>query len=669
MIEIEVLDENYGWEKAQTFSPEEIVALQLSGKSDDVIAAMNPVPEKLAYISAHEFESARNRLCRFWKTDKEDAFTNLVRETDAQYWIECSAGVASEFKRISAVPVPNTMVKYLLYDHDRIIPAQDGIRFMRQESDLPDRSAWRTIFLLSSIKQYDAVCESLSPLKDYNITTREDAVGAFVALYDQTSDPSIYEQFPIWKETIRRARYILKDCKKNGRLTEHESLLMNRYFKYYLHDYKTLKLEDIPTKYLYTKEDKDGVVYSQSGKRLIGVNDRKRFNSTNYVVADGVESMDDDAMMCLPSLKQISLPETLRRIGSNQFLQSGLESLTIPASVDFAIDGCMCEGCKSLKTVEFKNHQEELGIAMFNGCSSLESVKMPVGVVRLQDLCFAETSSLKTLDLTGVRFIGDECFLNSSAKLRLPETVDVVGLTSFKGMPEDSVYLDNYPNPYNYTLNSKFAHHTFAEFFTEGPMWINGLAALYGLVRYLQDSDLRVHTIEGRKTELALYIKWLHDHIVEGCVFDKEMIEFCAFTMDPATFSSLWFASIMAVKIDEEDLFFKPFLMLKYGIEFKNLLPTIYSIFDSRGSHQAIDEFVETIGKDKNMIHNRKEQSEYLNEADPTLLDEFKFTLTNAHDDLCKVRMKSQYGYAHSTGPTMTTSLELIKRFHDIMSI
>ena len=306
---------------------------------------------------------------------------------------------------------------------------------------------------------------------------------------------------------------------------------------------------------------------------------------------------------------------------------------------------------------------------MFNGCSSLESVKMPVGVVRLQDLCFAETSSLKTIDLTGVRYIGDECFLNSSAKLRLPETVDVVGLTSFKGMPEDSVYLDNYPNPYNYTLNTKFAHHTFAEFFTEGPMWINGLAGLYGLVRYLQDSDLRVHTIEGRKTELALYIKWLHDHLAEGCIFDKEMIDFCAFTMDPATFSSLWFASIMAVKIDEEDLFFKGFEMLKYGIEFKNLLPTIYSIFDSRGSHQAIDEFVESICRDRNVIHNRKEQTKYLNEADSTLLDEFEFAFVNSHDDLCKVRMKSQYGYAHSAGPTLTTSNELIKRFHDVMSV
>lgn len=669
MIEIKVFNDNYGWQKTMTFSPEEIAALQLSGRTDDDIAAMNPIPEKLANISANELESARNKLCEFWKTDNEDGLINLVRECDAQYWVECSAGVASEFKKIGAVPLPNTMVKNLLYGHKPFIPAQDGIRFMRQGADLPDRSAWRTIFLLSSIKQYDAVCESLSPLIDYNIVTREDAVGAFVALYDQTGDPSIYEQFPIWKETIRKARYILKDSKKKGRLTEYESMLLYRYFKYYLKGYEELSLHDLPTKYLYTKEDKDGVVYSLSGKRLIGVTDRKSFNSTNYVIADGVESLDEGAFMCISCLKHIKLPESLRRIGSKQFLQSGLEELTIPASVDFPIGRCMCEGCKSLKTVKFKNHQERLDIALFNGASSLESVNMPAGVVNVLDLCFADTSSLKTIDLTGVRFIGDDCFLNSGAQLKLPETVEIVGLTAFKGMSKDSVYLDNYPNPYNYTLDTKYAHHTFAEFFTEGPMWINGLAGLYGLVRYLQDLELREHTIEGRKIELSLYIKWLHDHLAEGCVFDKEMIEFCAFTMDPVSFSSLWFACIIAVKIEEEDLFFKEYEFLKYGIEFKNLLPEIYSIFDGRGSHRAIDDFIESISKDETVIHDRKAQSKCLNDADPTLLDEFEFALSNTHDDLCKVRMKSQYGYAHTTGPTMTTSKELITKLRDIMTV
>ena len=69
-------------------------------------------------------------------------------------------------------------------------------------------------------------------------------------------------------------------------------MLLYRYFKYYLKGYEELRLNDLPTKYLYTKEDKDGVVYSLSGKRLIGVTDRKSFNSTNYVIADGVESLD-----------------------------------------------------------------------------------------------------------------------------------------------------------------------------------------------------------------------------------------------------------------------------------------------------------------------------------------------------------------------------------------
>ena len=88
-----------------------------------------------------------------------------------------------------------------------------------------------------------------------------------------------------------------------------------------------------------------------------------------------------------------------------------------------------------------------------------------------------------------------------------------------------------------------------------------------------------------------------------------------------------------------------------------------------RGSHRAIDDFIESISKDETVIHDRKAQSKCLNDADPTLLDEFEFALSNTHDDLCKVRMKSQYGYAHKTGPTMTTSKELITKLRDIMTV
>jgi len=648
MIDIEVFDKEFGWTSEKTFSAAEIVALQLSGNTDDIISSMNP--DSFCVSDKKQLAFASDKLRKFWNLDKEDEFTHLLRECDAQYYVECSASVAKAFKRIGAIPVPNYMIKYLLRNED-VIPAQDSIRFMHQEQS-PDHSAWRTIFLLNSIKQWDAVYDFLSPLDTFTINSRQDAVKVIQSLYDQTSESMVYEQFPRWREAVRTARYNLKDHKNEG-LTELELGLLYRYSKDYLGNYKELTLQDIPTNYLETITDEYGVRYSNTQKRLIGVSIRKSFSCNDYVVPATVESIDDNAMMCLSTLKHITLPNSLRRIGCNQFLDSALEELSIPESVDFIIDGCMCEGCKSLKSVVFNNHQEYLSIATFNGCGALESVRLPKGLVGLSDNVFSGTSNLKSLDIEGVRWIGGECFLDCGLPLlKLTPSIEEVTEDAFNGMGKHSVHLYKMPTPYLFAGDREFgfdAHDT-AELFTA--CWIHDLLGLYGIIRLLQDKRVRNYQLESTKKELSDYLKWMCDHIVDE--LDDETIQYCAYTMEPSTFSPLYFACIIATKISEEDLVFDAPLCIKYGLEFKQHLPTLYALVDEHGSHEAIDNFIQTIGEVSSI------------QKDSMLSSELEVASTLSFGDRTIVRMKSQFGYT-SSSPSITVSNSLIAEFINVV--
>lgn len=643
MIDIEVFDKEDGWTTEKTFSAVEITCLQMSGVSDDKISSMQPTD--ISSFNDKILEYAPSKLIKFWLQDKECNFIHLVRESNAHYYVECSASMARAFKHFGAVPVPNSMVKYLLH-MEEVIPAQDGIRFMHQEQSLPDHRAWRTIFLLNSIKQYDAVNEYLCPLDDLSITCKEDAVKIIQTLYDLTSDPMIYEQFPKWREAVRTARYYLKDHKNEG-LTEHELGLLHRYSKYYLSDYKEIALQDIPCDYLETITDEYGIRFSKSMKRLIGVVDRKSFNCSDYKVPDTVESMDDNAMMCLSVLRHISLPDSLRRIGCNQFLHSSLEELTIPASVDFLIDDCLCEGCKSLKSVEFKGHQEYLNIAMFNGCSTLESVVLPKGLVGLSDNVFSGTDNLQSLDIKGVRWIGGECFLGSGLpRLDVTSSIEEVAPDAFVGMGEHAVYLYKMPTPYLFGGDRKFvfdAHET-AELFTS--CWIHDLLGIYGEIRQIQDKCVRMHNLEVKKKELSYYLQWMCDHICDE--LDEETIQYCAYTMNPATFSPLYFACIIATKLSEEDYIIDSGLCAKLGQEFKFLLPTLYSLVDKNGSHKAIADFIQQIGKAD------------IPTTDSMMYSELQVAINFFSDEERSiVRMKSQFGYSQSS-PSITVQRELV---------
>ena len=79
-------------------------------------------------------------------------------------------------------------------------------------------------------------------------------------------------------------------------------------------------------------EDKYGVKYSRDGKKLLKAS--SSFCEKEYVVRQGTEVICDDAFICCESLQSITIPNSVKSIGSRAFRNcESLQSITIPNSV------------------------------------------------------------------------------------------------------------------------------------------------------------------------------------------------------------------------------------------------------------------------------------------------------------------------------------------------
>ena len=91
------------------------------------------------------------------------------------------------------------------------------------------------------------------------------------------------------------------------------------------------------------------------------------------------------------SLKSITLPQELTSIGSGAFSGSGLESISIPASVRTLASAFT--RCRSLKEISFPKGVEDIG-GSINDCSALERVFIPASVKEIDGYPFWGCDSL-----------------------------------------------------------------------------------------------------------------------------------------------------------------------------------------------------------------------------------------------------------------------------------
>lgn len=239
--------------------------------------------------------------------------------------------------------------------------------------------------------------------------------------------------------------------------------------------WRTYKLADIhvmPGNQTY--QSLDGVLFSKDGRELIAYPAGK--TNARYEIPDGVETIAAGAFAACSALREISLPGSLRLIGTNAFTECrhleridfaagleridimafshcyGLSSVTLPEGVTSIGEGAFshCHGleavsfpqtlreidssafhlCESLKEVILPESVTQIGSAAFSECRTLSRVRLPQNLETIRFDLFRNCCELRSIELPqGIRNIDSDAFegCSSLSLLRIPAGVEKIG--------------------------------------------------------------------------------------------------------------------------------------------------------------------------------------------------------------------------------------------------
>ncbi len=154
----------------------------------------------------------------------------------------------------------------------------------------------------------------------------------------------------------------------------------------------------------------DGVLYTKDGKTLV-LYPAARAQS-NYQILMGTENIDKYAFMNSSNLKGVTIPDTVKFIGSYAFGNTSIESVIIPDSVA-TMESYVFYGCKSLKNVVLSRGLEEIGANAFKECAALEGIIIPDNIKIIRANAFYGCNSLKSIVIpNSVAHMGDRVFNN-----------------------------------------------------------------------------------------------------------------------------------------------------------------------------------------------------------------------------------------------------------------
>lgn len=145
--------------------------------------------------------------------------------------------------------------------------------------------------------------------------------------------------------------------------------------------------------------------------------------------------MGDYALFCLPAATQVTLPESVTRIGRYGIAMcSKLTGMSIPKGVteigDFGLAG------NGLTAVPLPDGLQSLGRGAFDTCTSLTNTTLPAAITAVPGKCFADCTKLLNVKYAGtVTAIGDLAFegCKSLTAAPIPETVTELGASAFTG--------------------------------------------------------------------------------------------------------------------------------------------------------------------------------------------------------------------------------------------
>ena len=177
--------------------------------------------------------------------------------------------------------------------------------------------------------------------------------------------------------------------------------------------------------------DIDGVLFNSNKTILMFY---PSMHGENYVIPDGVLSIDGGAFSDNKNIKSIVMPDTVQSLPTFAFSScSALESVVLSNSLTSISDYTFMY-CTSLKQVVIPNDVTSIGDSAFQECRALQSVVIPDGVTSIGDSAFQECQALQSVVIPeGVTFIGNSTFYECQAlqSVVIPEGVTSIGNSAF----------------------------------------------------------------------------------------------------------------------------------------------------------------------------------------------------------------------------------------------
>jgi UDP-N-acetylglucosamine transferase subunit ALG13 len=163
-------------------------------------------------------------------------------------------------------------------------------------------------------------------------------------------------------------------------------------------------------------------------------------------IGKNVTSIGNRCFVNLLYLTDVSLPDSLKKIGKEAFFGTGITSIYIGKNVSSIGDSAFSE-CEELREVSIeKGKLKSLPYECFSKCSSLQYIILPSNITKLGEKIFSGCVELELVNIKGkVTCIPKRCFSGciSLKQFIIPSTVTTIEDFAFSGTGLEDIKIPN----------------------------------------------------------------------------------------------------------------------------------------------------------------------------------------------------------------------------------
>lgn len=154
----------------------------------------------------------------------------------------------------------------------------------------------------------------------------------------------------------------------------------------------------------------------------------------SITIPEGATIIENEAFRECENLQNVNLPSTMTSLGMYSFLDcSYISNFSLPANIDNIGIGAF-QNCTDLETFKFNQaNLTEIPDALFEGCSQLQEVDIPLSVTKINTNAFLESGVVKIGNTTNVEEVGARAFENSQLAQFDFNNISSIGVAAFKG--------------------------------------------------------------------------------------------------------------------------------------------------------------------------------------------------------------------------------------------